>query len=179
MRFLSKLHRLFQTPPEMFRNVSRGTDARLSGSTPGPAVVNAGMGNYFEALRQSKDRTQPPYMAAATATGRIFGGLNRKQLAALGRYLVDSSGVSRLNGMKHQTNLVNRSLLLFIWLCCCSALAQSPAELAQKISQADRIVATNICIISKNTRLASVTITGDEVGRLVKAVASSEREKNY
>ena len=90
-----------------------------------------------------------------------------------------SSGVSRLNAMKHQTNLVNRSLLLFIWLCCCSALAQSPAELAQKISQADRIVATNICIISKNTRLASVTITGDEVGRLVKAVASSEREKNY
>ena len=55
MGFLSKLHRLFQTPPEMFRNVSRGIDARLSGSTPGPAVVNAGMGNYFEALRQSKE----------------------------------------------------------------------------------------------------------------------------
>ncbi len=91
MGFLSKLlGRTVPNAPEMFRNVSRGTDARLSGSTPGPAVVNAGMGNYFEALRQSKDRTQPTYMAAATASGRIFGGLNRKQLAALGRYLVDN-----------------------------------------------------------------------------------------
>ena len=58
MGFLSRLFgKAVPNAPEMFGNVYRRSHARLSGSTPGPVVVSAGMGNYFEAMRQKCDRT--------------------------------------------------------------------------------------------------------------------------
>ena len=66
-----------------------------TGTAPGPAIVNGGSGGYWEALRNSPDRTQLPYLINASR-GRypILDGLNRKQLAALGRYLVDNGGAA-------------------------------------------------------------------------------------
>jgi hypothetical protein len=65
-------------------------------ATPPPAVVNDGMGNYFEALRVSEDRTQIPYAMVHLRPQilRLLNGLNRKLLAAVGRYLVDNCGVA-------------------------------------------------------------------------------------
>jgi Phage portal protein, lambda family len=65
-------------------------------STPPPALVNDGMGNYFEALRVSKDRTEIPYALIHLRPQilRLLNGLNRKLLSAIGRYLVDNGGVA-------------------------------------------------------------------------------------
>lgn len=66
--------------------------------TPAPALVNDGNGNYFEALRESKDRTGIPYAMVHLRPQilRLLNGLNRKLLAAVGRYLVDNGGVPSL-----------------------------------------------------------------------------------
>ena len=65
-------------------------------STPPPASVNDGMGNYFEALRASKDRSDVPYAAIHLRPQilRLLNGLNRKLLSAMGRYLVDNGGTA-------------------------------------------------------------------------------------
>ncbi len=65
-------------------------------STPPPAMVNDGMGNYFEALRESPDRTQIPYAMIHLRPQilRLLNGLNRKLLSAIARYLVDNGGVA-------------------------------------------------------------------------------------
>jgi hypothetical protein len=92
MGFLSSL---FRFGPRTFTNAPRTLGVQASGATtPGPEVVNAGMGNYFEALRQSKDRTTIPYTAGALGNlgNRVFSGMNRRQLAVLGRYLCDNGG---------------------------------------------------------------------------------------
>ena len=69
---------------------------QYSFSTPAPAAVNDGMGNYFEALRVSEDRTQIPYAMVHLRPQilRLLNGLNRKLLSAIGRYLVDNGGVA-------------------------------------------------------------------------------------
>jgi hypothetical protein len=65
-------------------------------ATPPPNVVNDGMGNYFEALRVSQDRSGIPYAMIHLRPQilRLLNGLNRKLLAAVGRYLVDNGGVA-------------------------------------------------------------------------------------
>lgn len=65
-------------------------------STPPPAAVNDGMGNYFEALRVSEDRSQIPYAMIHLRPQilRLLNGLNRKLLSAIGRYLVDNGGTA-------------------------------------------------------------------------------------
>ena len=62
--------------------------------------------------------------------------------------------------------------LLLTAFCGCSRTAEPPAEFARQISFADRIVVTN--------RYGATTfaITGEEVGRIGKAVASAKRDKN-
>lgn len=72
----------------------RAEDAdSISGNSPGPAIVNGGSTGYFEALHNSPNRTQLPYLANIGRTRYpILEGLNRRQLAALGRYLVDNGG---------------------------------------------------------------------------------------
>lgn len=64
-------------------------------ATPQPDMVNSGMGNYFEALRVSKDRSNIPFAMVHLRPQilRLINGLNRKMLAAVGRYLVDNGGV--------------------------------------------------------------------------------------
>jgi capsid protein len=65
---------------------------QTSNAPPGPAVVNAGSGSYYEALRGSKDRTAitPPPL---NPRYRVFvQSLNRERLAALARYLYDNVG---------------------------------------------------------------------------------------
>jgi len=71
------------------------TPAWSSFSTPPPDTVNSGSGNYFEALRDSKDRTEIPYASVHLRPQimRLMNGLNRKLLAAVGRYLVDNNGM--------------------------------------------------------------------------------------
>ncbi len=66
--------------------------ARASTSTPPPAVTNSGNGNYYEALRESHDRTPVPYASANLhpQMARLVGSLNRRMIAALGRYLADN-----------------------------------------------------------------------------------------
>jgi hypothetical protein len=85
-----------QTPPAPItkhRVIRERAD--ITNNAPGPAVVNGGSGGYWEALRQSPDRTQLPYMVnARRARFPILDGLNRMQLAALGRYLVDNGGTA-------------------------------------------------------------------------------------
>lgn len=92
MAILAKLLAWFGTPsvPSVPRTSHLGPQPQ---ATQGPAVVNAGMSNYYEALRQSKDRTPVPYTGAYTQLRPIVSGLNRKQLAALARYLDDNGGV--------------------------------------------------------------------------------------
>ncbi|MEI8289564.1 MAG: phage portal protein [Verrucomicrobiota bacterium] len=65
-------------------------------ATPEPAIVNDGMGNYHEALRTSKDRSQIPYAMVHLRPQilRLLNGLNRKMLAGVSRYLVDNGGVA-------------------------------------------------------------------------------------
>jgi hypothetical protein len=65
-------------------------------STPPPDTVNSGMGNYFEALRDSKDRSAIPYAMVHLRPQilRLLNGLNRKLLAAIARTLVDNGGVA-------------------------------------------------------------------------------------
>ncbi len=65
-------------------------------STPPPAAVNDGMGNYFEALRVSADRSEIPYAMIHMRPQilRLLNGLNRKLLSAIGRYLVDNGGTA-------------------------------------------------------------------------------------
>lgn len=64
-------------------------------STPGPALVNGGSATYWEALRNSPDRAFIPYLLNARRIRQpILDGLNRIQLAALGRYLVDNGGTA-------------------------------------------------------------------------------------
>jgi hypothetical protein len=63
-------------------------------STPPPAVNNDGMGNYFEGLRVSNDRSGIPYAMVHMRPQvlRLLNGMNRKMLAAVGRYLIDNCG---------------------------------------------------------------------------------------
>lgn len=65
-------------------------------ATPPPAVTNDGMGNYYEGLRVSNDRSAIPYAMVHLRPQilRLLNGLNRKMLAAVGRYLVDNCGVA-------------------------------------------------------------------------------------
>ena len=65
-------------------------------ATPPPAIVNDGMGNYHEALRVSNDRSAIPYAMVHLRPQilRLMNGMNRKMLAAVGRYLVDNCGVA-------------------------------------------------------------------------------------
>lgn len=65
-------------------------------ATPEPAIVNDGMGNYHEALRQSKDRSAIPYAMVHLRPQilRLLNGLNRKMLAGVSRYLYDNGGVA-------------------------------------------------------------------------------------
>jgi hypothetical protein len=65
-------------------------------ASPPPAVNNDGMGNYFGALRVSNDRSGIPYAMVHLRPQilRLLNGLNRKMLAAVGRYLVDNGGVA-------------------------------------------------------------------------------------
>jgi Phage portal protein, lambda family len=65
-------------------------------ASPPPAVNNDGMGNYFGALRVSNDRSAIPYAMVHLRPQilRLLNGLNRKMLAAVGRYLVDNGGVA-------------------------------------------------------------------------------------
>lgn len=74
-------------------NISTNT---FNFSTPPPDSVNSGMGNYFESLRVSKDRSLIPYAMVHLRPQilRLLNGLNRKLLAAIGRYLVDNNGVA-------------------------------------------------------------------------------------
>ena len=65
-------------------------------ATPPPDTVNEGNGNYFEGLRESKDRTAIPYASVHLRPQilRLMNGLNRKLLSAIGRYLVDNNGIA-------------------------------------------------------------------------------------
>lgn len=64
-------------------------------ATPEPDVVNGGMGNYFEALRVSRDRSAIPFASVHLRPQilRLLNGLNRKMLAGIGRYLYDNNGM--------------------------------------------------------------------------------------
>jgi capsid protein len=77
---------------QTFKNGSRTFSVQASSPSPGPATVNAGMANYYEALRGSKDRTAitpPPLNPKYRA---LVQSLNRERLAALARYLYDNVG---------------------------------------------------------------------------------------
>jgi hypothetical protein len=60
--------------------------------------------------------------------------------------------------------------MLLAALCGCSKPARLPAEVAQRLAQADRIVVTNSHLSSP------LTITGEEVGKVAKAVASAKHD---
>lgn len=72
--------------------VAKAASVQMSNTPPGPAMVNAGSGNYYEALRGSKDRTAitPPPLNPRYRT--FVQSLNRERLAALARYLYDNIG---------------------------------------------------------------------------------------
>jgi len=63
--------------------------------------------------------------------------------------------------------------LLLIGFCGCSQPGQPPTEFTQQIFQADRIVATN------RYDATNFVLTGEEVGRVGKAVASAKHDKNH
>ncbi|MDB6024018.1 MAG: hypothetical protein JWM68_241 [Verrucomicrobiales bacterium] len=67
-----------------------------TGPTPEPGMVNAGNGNYHEALRSSKDRTAIPQAMIHMRPHyfQVMQGLNRKMAAAISRYLIDNGGVA-------------------------------------------------------------------------------------
>lgn len=63
--------------------------------TSAPGLANGASAGYWEALRITPDRTQLPYLVNARRTRfPILDGLNRMQLAALGRYMVDNGGAA-------------------------------------------------------------------------------------
>lgn len=89
---MALLSLLFGKRQPTFKNVSRTFSVQASSPAPGPATVNAGTGNYYEALRGSKDRTAitpPPLNSRYRA---FVQSLNRERLAALSRYLYDNVG---------------------------------------------------------------------------------------
>src|SRR5213594_3006350 len=73
-----------------FTNVPRTFTPRASNTAPGPRQVNPGIGNYYEALRDSPDRSPIPSMALDFRA--VVRSLNRDRLALLGRYLYDNYG---------------------------------------------------------------------------------------
>jgi hypothetical protein len=83
------------TAPKASRGPRADANNGSNFSAPPPSMVNEGMGNYFEALRESKDRTQIHYAMVHLRPQmlRLLNGLNRKLLAAVGRYLYDNGGV--------------------------------------------------------------------------------------
>src|SRR5262245_27302645 len=83
---------LFGKRQQTSKNVSQTFFVRASSPAPGPVRVNAGMGSYYEALRDSKDRTTicPPALNYRFRT--FVSSLNRERLAALARYLYDNVG---------------------------------------------------------------------------------------
>src|SRR5690349_2298003 len=48
--------------------------------------------NYFEALRESQDRTPLPLAALSSTVRRLIRGYDREKLSALGDYLYDNFG---------------------------------------------------------------------------------------
>lgn len=71
-------------------------------ASTGPRNANPGNGNYFEALRGSKDRTDLP-ATAMSAAGAWVRTMYREQLAALGQYLYDNNGT-----VSYAVNLIQR-----------------------------------------------------------------------
>lgn len=83
------------TPAAPPRVRTQQSTVSIQAGTPSPQIVNSGMGNYFEALRNSNDRTAIPQASVHVYPSlmRMTNGLNRKMIAAIGRYLVDNGGV--------------------------------------------------------------------------------------
>jgi hypothetical protein len=75
--------------------------------------------------------------------------------------------------MRHDSTFYRILLLLLAALCGCSRPARLPAEVAQHLAQADHIV------VATNGHLSSpLTITGEEVGKVARAVASAKHDRN-
>jgi hypothetical protein len=73
--------------------------------------------------------------------------------------------------MRDESTFYRILLLLLATLCGCSKPAPLPAEVAQRLTQADRIV------VATNGHLSSpLTITGEEVGKVGRAVASAKQD---
>jgi hypothetical protein len=79
---------------DSIRKWFRSEPPRVRADSSEPAPVSNGMGNYFEALRESKDRSPLPFAAVHMRPQmlRLINGLNRKMLAAIARTLVDNGG---------------------------------------------------------------------------------------
>lgn len=68
---------------------------------------------------------------------------------------------------------ISSFLLLLVGFAGCSQRVQPPAEFTQQILSADRILATN------TYDAATFVLSGEEVGRVGKAVASAKSDKSH
>lgn len=77
-------------PPIIHQRAS-DPDESPTGTTP---FNGGGRSSYWEALEMTHDRTQLPYLQNARRSSRTvtLDGLNRRQLSALARYLLDNNG---------------------------------------------------------------------------------------